>query len=85
MVWGTSFGDEVPQSARLSAGEGVQKLFGQGPNAFGMNCNGASLTMGCQELCAENHQTTQKLEKLKHKLLKTLKRYDLSRVVPCES
>ena len=28
---------------------------------------------------------TQKLEKLKRKLLKILKRYDLSRVVPCES
>ena len=27
---------------------------------------------------------TQKLEKLKRKLLKILKRYDLSRVVPCE-
>ena len=28
MVWGTFFGDEVPQSARLSAGGGVQKLTG---------------------------------------------------------
>ena len=34
---------------------------------------------------AENAKKTQKLEKLKRKLLKTLKRYDLSRVVPCES
>ena len=33
--------------------------------------------------CAENAKKTQKLEKLKHKLLKTW--YDLSRVVPCES
>ena len=29
-------------------------------------------------------QKTQKLEKLKRKLLKILTRYDLSRVVPCE-
>ena len=35
--------------------------------------------------CAENAKKTQKLEKLKRKLLKILKRYDLSRVVPCES
>ena len=34
--------------------------------------------------CAENAKKTQKLEKLKCKLLKILKRYDLSRVVPCE-
>ena len=40
-------------------------------------------TMGRQELCAENAKKTQKLEKLKHKLLKFLKRYDLYRVVPC--
>ena len=40
--------------------------------------------MGCQELCAENPKKTPKLEKLKCKLLKILKRYDLSRVVPCE-
>ena len=33
--------------------------------------------------CAENAKKTQKLEKLKRKLLKILKRYDLSRVVPC--
>ena len=44
MVWGTFFGDEVPQSARSSAG-GVQKLFGQCPNAFVSNFNGASLTI----------------------------------------
>ena len=41
-------------------------------------------TMGRQELCAENAKKTPKLEKLKRKLLKTLKRYDLSRVAPCE-
>ena len=35
--------------------------------------------------CAENAKKTQKLEKLKRKLLKILKRYDLSRVAPCES
>ena len=34
MVWGTFFGDEVPHSARLSVGRGVQKLFGQCPHAF---------------------------------------------------
>ena len=34
--------------------------------------------------CAENAKKTQILEKLKRKLLKILKRYDLSRVVPCE-
>ena len=42
------------------------------------------LTMGRQELCGENAQKTQKLEKLKRKLLNILKWYDLSRVVPCQ-
>ena len=42
-------------------------------------------TMGRQELCAENAKKTPKLEKLKRKLLKFLKRYDLYRVVPWES
>ena len=38
------FRDEVPQmSARLSAGQGVQKLFGQFPNAQVMKLEGASL------------------------------------------
>ena len=35
---------KVPQSARLSAGGGVQKLKGQCPNARDMNLSGASLT-----------------------------------------
>ena len=35
--------------------------------------------------CAENAKKTQKLEKLKRKLLKILNRYDLSRVVPYAS
>ena len=35
---------KVPQSARLSAGEGVQKLKGQCPNACGMNLRRASLS-----------------------------------------
>ena len=35
---------KVPHSARLSAGGGVQKLFGQCPNAFYANFIGASLT-----------------------------------------
>ena len=43
MVWGTFFRDELPQSARLSAG-GVQSLKGQCPNAWGDFLNGASLT-----------------------------------------
>ena len=34
---------KVPQSARLSAGRGVQKLKGQCPNARDMNLSGASL------------------------------------------
>ena len=34
---------KVPQSARLSAGGGVQKLKGQCPNAPCMNLSGASL------------------------------------------
>ena len=42
------------------------------------------LTRQRQELCAKNAKKTQKLEKLKHKFLNILKRYDLSRVVPCE-
>ena len=39
-------------------------------------------TMVRQELCAKNAKKTPKLEKLKRKLLKFLKRYDLYRVVP---
>ena len=35
---------KVPQSARLSAGGGGQKLKGQCPNAPSMNLRGASLT-----------------------------------------
>ena len=35
---------KVPQSARLSAGGGVQKLKGQCPNAPRVNLRGASLT-----------------------------------------
>ena len=34
----------MPQSARLSVGEGVQSLFGQCPNRGAANRNGASLT-----------------------------------------
>ena len=41
---GHFFRDEVPQSARLSAGEGVQSLNGQCPNAFYAIFGGASLT-----------------------------------------
>ena len=36
---------KVPQSARLSAGGGVQKLKGQCPNAPSMNLRNASLTL----------------------------------------
>ena len=51
----------------------------KGPN-FQIQCfyNGPS-----GALCWKR-QKTQKLEKLKHKLLNILKRYDLSGVVPCE-
>ena len=42
------------------------------------------LTRQRQELCAENAEKTQKLEELKRKLVNIFKRYDLSRVVPCE-
>ena len=52
MIWGNFLGkilldifrDEVSQmSARLSAGQGAQKLFGQFPNAQVMKLEGASL------------------------------------------
>ena len=43
MFWGTFSGDKVPQSASLSGGRGVQKLFGQCPNATCMKLRGASL------------------------------------------
>ena len=36
------------------------------------------------ELWAENAKKTQKLEKLKRKLLKIVKRCDIFRVVPCD-
>ena len=42
------------------------------------------LTRQRQELCAENAKKPQKLEELKRKLVNIFKRYDLSRVVPCE-
>ena len=41
---GHFFRDEVPQSARLSAGWGVQSLNGQCPNAFYAIFGGASLS-----------------------------------------
>ena len=41
---GHFFRDEVPQSARLSAGQGMQKLFGQCPNKQSHIFGGASLT-----------------------------------------
>ena len=49
----------------------MQKNQWKDPN-FQIQC--FYITMGRQELCAEN---AKKLEKLKHKLLKLLKRYDL--------
>ena len=54
-------------------------------NEKAQTANFSDLTRQRQELCAENAKKTQKLEKLKRKLLNILKRYDLSRVVPCES
>ena len=51
MVWGTFFRDEVPQSARLSAGGGgVQSLKGQCPNAFGNFFGGASLNLQTKDI-----------------------------------
>ena len=50
MVWGTFFRDEVPQSARLSAGGGGQLLKGQCPNAWGDFLNGASLRIRLKRL-----------------------------------
>ena len=49
MVWGTFFRDELPQSARLSAG-GVQSLKGQCPNAFGNFFGGASLNLQTKDI-----------------------------------
>ena len=40
-----------PQSARLSAGRGVQSLFGQCPNSFGIFFGGASLSQFHQATC----------------------------------
>ena len=40
-------------------------------------------TMGHQELCAENAKNT-KTRETKTQITQILKRYDLSRVVPCE-
>ena len=54
-------------------------------NEKAQTANFSDFTMERRELCAENAKKTQKLEKLKRKLLKILKRYDLSRVAPCES
>ena len=48
---------KVPQSARLSAGGGVQKLKGQCPNAPSMNLRGASLTavkLVCDEYVSDS-------------------------------
>ena len=53
-------------------------------NEKAQTANFSDLTRQRQELCAENAKKTQKLRKLKCKLLKILKKYDLSRVVPCE-
>ena len=41
--FGALFRYEVPQSACLSAGRGVQSLFRQCPNRFNVNLRGASL------------------------------------------
>ena len=54
-------------------------------NEKAQTVNFSDLTRQRLELCAENAKKTQKLEKLKRKLLKTLKRYDLFRGVSCES
>ena len=54
-------------------------------NEKAQTANFSDLTRQRQELSAENTKKTQNLEKLKHKLLKILTRYDLCRVVFCES
>ena len=54
-------------------------------NEKAQTANFSDLTRQRLELCAENAKKTPKLEKLKRKLLKFLKRYDLYRVVPWES
>ena len=54
-------------------------------NEKAQTANISVLARGHQELCAENTKKTPKLEKLKRKLLKILKGYALSRVVPCET
>ena len=51
-------------------------------NEKAQTANFSDLTRQRQELCAGNRQKTQKLGKLKRRVLKILKRYDLSRVVP---
>ena len=53
-------------------------------NKKAQTANFSDFTMERRELCAENAKKTQKLEKLKRKLLKILNRCDLYRVVPCE-
>ena len=53
-------------------------------NEKAQTANFSDLTRQRQELSAENAKKTPKLEKLKCKLLKILKRYDLYRGVPCE-
>ena len=54
-------------------------------NEKAQTANFSDFTRQRQELCAENAKKTQKLEKLKHKLLNFFKMYDLYRGVPCES
>ena len=44
---------KVPQSARLSAGGGVQSLFGQCPNVEYMIVNGSSLSSPLDDLCID--------------------------------
>ena len=64
MVWGTFFGDEVPQSARLSAGGGAKAIRAM-PNASAMYLRRASLTTGVNSgvnICPNNGLTIQDLD-----------------------
>ena len=54
-------------------------------NEKAQTANFSVFTMERRELCAENAKKTQKLEKLKRKLLKILNMYAPYRGVPCES
>ena len=59
-------GKNVPQSARLSAGGGVQSLFGQCPNRVRANLTGASLREGVKKNCEKAVRLTAWVEFLEN-------------------